>query len=74
MYSDAKLRIVTSCLAHDNIKCSLNDSQIINTRGVRVHVSPGYTRVEGNRRASRNGLVSVLPPELTFRFATFSSL
>jgi hypothetical protein len=35
-----------------------------NTRAVRVHVSTGYNRVEGNRRASRNGLVSDLPPEI----------
>jgi hypothetical protein len=27
-------------------------------RGVRVHLSTGYGRVEGNRRASRNGEVS----------------
>ena len=32
-------------------------------RVVRVHVSTGYNRVEGNRRASRNGRVSDLPPE-----------
>jgi hypothetical protein len=31
---------------------------------VRVHVSTGYNRVEGNRRASRDGLVSDLPPEI----------
>jgi hypothetical protein len=42
----------------------LNDAQIPITRGVRVHVSMGYNRVEGNRRASRNGLVSDLPPEI----------
>jgi hypothetical protein len=41
------------------------DGQIPNFRGVRVHVSTGYHRVEGNRRASRNGLVSDLPPEIT---------
>jgi hypothetical protein len=33
-------------------------------RVVRVHVSTGYNRVEGNRRASRNGRVSHLPPEI----------
>jgi hypothetical protein len=32
-------------------------------RSRRVHVSTRYNRVEGNRRASRNGLVSDLPPE-----------
>ena len=30
---------------------------------MRVHVSTGYHHDEGNRRASRNGLVSDLPPE-----------
>jgi hypothetical protein len=33
-------------------------------RGVRVALGTGYNRVEGNRRASRNGLVSDLPPEI----------
>jgi hypothetical protein len=41
----------------------LNDGQIPNFHGVRVHVSTGYNRAEGNRRASRNDLVSDLPPE-----------
>jgi hypothetical protein len=36
-------------------------------RGVRVHVSTGYNPVEGNRRASRNGRVSDLPPETPHR-------
>jgi hypothetical protein len=41
---------------------SLNDGRLPNFRGVRV---------EGNRRASRNGLESDLPPEITSsRFAT----
>ena len=35
-----------------------------NSRGVRVHASTGYHRVERNRRASRNGRVSDLPPEI----------
>jgi hypothetical protein len=35
-----------------------------NFRGVRVHVSTGYNRVKRNRRASRKGLVSALPPEI----------
>jgi hypothetical protein len=35
-----------------------------NYRGVRVHVSTGYNRGEGNRRASRNRGVSDLPPEI----------
>ena len=45
-------------LARGDRKCSLNDGRIPNVRGVRVHVITGYNRVEGNRRASRNGLVS----------------
>jgi hypothetical protein len=49
----------------------MNDGQIPNFRGVRVHVSTGYTRVDGNRRASRNGRVSDLHPN---DFATFSPL
>ena len=43
----------------------------------RVFASTGYNRVERDRRASRNGRVSDLPPEvksLTLRFATVSSL
>jgi hypothetical protein len=39
----------------------LNDGKITSFRGVRVHVSTGYTRVEGNRRASRNSRVSSSP-------------
>jgi hypothetical protein len=35
-----------------------------NFRGVRVHVNTGYDRVEEIRRASRNGRVSDLPPEI----------
>jgi hypothetical protein len=42
----------------------LNDGQTPNFRGARVHVSTSYNRVEGNRRASRNGCVSDLPPEI----------
>jgi hypothetical protein len=42
----------------------LNDGQIPNVRVVRVRVSTGYTRVEGNRRASRNGRVSSSPTEI----------
>jgi hypothetical protein len=44
-------------------KCSLNEGQITTFRVVSVHVSTGYNRAEGNRRASRNGRVSELPPE-----------
>jgi hypothetical protein len=45
-------------------KMALDDGQIPNVRGVRVHVSTGYTPLEGNQRASRNGLVSDLPKEI----------
>jgi hypothetical protein len=51
-------------LARGDRKWSLNDGQIRSFRGVRVHVSTSYNRVEGNRRASRNGRVSALPPEI----------
>ena len=40
------------------------EGQIPNLRGVAEHVSTGYNRVEGNLRASRNGLMSDLPPEI----------
>jgi hypothetical protein len=49
-----------------------NDGQIPNVRGVRERVSTGYHRVEGNRRASRNGRVSDLPPETTPHVTTFT--
>ena len=44
----------------------MNEGRIPNlhVRVVRVHVSTGYSRVEGNRRTSRNGRVSDLPPEI----------
>jgi hypothetical protein len=76
------LQRCTSCesyrvgLARGDRKWSLNDQRIPNFRGVRVHASTGYDRVQGNRRASRNGRVSELPVpnSLTLRFATFASL
>jgi hypothetical protein len=53
-------------------KMALNDGQIPNVRGVRAHVSTGYNRGEGNRRASRNGLVSDLHRKsLTLHFRNF---
>jgi hypothetical protein len=62
-------------LAHGDRNWSLNEGRIPNCRAVRVHVSTGYYRVEGNRRASRNGLVSDLPlKSLPSRIATFASL
>jgi hypothetical protein len=68
------LRIVTIRVWHGgDRKWPLNEEHTPNFRGVRVHVSTGYKRVEGNRRASRNGRVSDLPPEINVneRFATF---
>jgi hypothetical protein len=58
-------------LARGDRKCSLDDGQIPNSRGVSAHVSTGYNTGEANRRASRNGRVSDLPPEIptvTIRF------
>jgi hypothetical protein len=43
----------------------LNDGQTPSPNVVRVAPGTGYCRVEGNRRASRNGRVSDLPPETT---------
>ena len=37
-------------------------------RGVRVRVRTGYTRVEGSRRASRNGLVSSSPTRNPYHY------
>jgi hypothetical protein len=47
----------------------LTMGQIPNFRGVRVASGTGYNHVEGNRRASRNGLVTVSPeiPNVTIR-------
>jgi hypothetical protein len=75
-YSECKKsRIVTLRLARGDREWSLNDGQIPNFHGVRVHVSTGYNRVEANRRASRNGRVSDQNPKpLPSRFATCSSL
>jgi hypothetical protein len=57
-------KVANRNLARCERKWPLDDGQIPNFRGVRVHVSTGYNRVEGNRRASRNGLVGDLPPEI----------
>jgi hypothetical protein len=74
-YSDAKVanRNARESSARGDRKWPLNDGQIPNVRGVRVHVSTGYNRVEGIRLASRNGLVGDLPPEipLHYDFATW---
>ena len=42
----------------------MKDGQIPNPNVVRVAPGTGYHCVEGNRRASRNGRVSDLPPEI----------
>jgi hypothetical protein len=63
-----KLRIVTFSLARGDRKWSLNDGHILNCRVVRVHVSTGYSRVEGSRRASRNGRVSDSPTRNPYRY------
>jgi hypothetical protein len=57
-----KLRI--GRLARGDRQWPLDNGQSPNSPGVRVHASTGYNRVEGIRRASRNGLVSALPPEI----------
>ena len=44
-------------LARGDRKWRLNDGQLPNFRGVRVHVSTGYIPPEGHRRASRYGRV-----------------
>ena len=44
--------------------CSLNDVQMPNFRVVRVALGTRYNPVEGKRRASRNGPVGDLPPEI----------
>ena len=54
-YSDGNMRIVTLRVGTGRQKRVLDEGQIPNVRVVRVHVSTGYNRVEGNRRPSRNG-------------------
>jgi hypothetical protein len=60
-------------LARGDRECSLNDGQIPNPNVARVAPGTGCHRVEGNRRASRNGRVSHLPPE-THTVTTFVCL
>jgi hypothetical protein len=57
-----KLRIVTVGLGGAR-KWSLNEGHSPNFRGVRVHVSTGYNRVEGDRRASRNASRAISHPK-----------
>jgi hypothetical protein len=59
-----ELRIVTIRFGtRRDRKWSWNERQSPNVRGVRVALGTGYNRVEGNRRASRNSLMSDLPPK-----------
>ena len=53
-------------LARGDREGSLNEGKIPHFRGVRVALGTGYHRVEGNRRAWRNGPVSDLPPEIPY--------
>jgi hypothetical protein len=62
-YSDRKVANRNVTVRQGRQKMALELLQNPNFRGVRLHVSTGYNRVEGNRRASRNGRVSDLPPE-----------
>jgi hypothetical protein len=57
-------------LAPRDRKWPLNDEKIPNLNVVRVALGTGYHRVAGNRRTSRNGRVSDLPPEITNREVT----
>ena len=59
-----KLRIVTQRFGTRRQRKVLDDGQIPHFRAVRVHSSTGYNRSEANWWASRNGLVSDLPPEI----------
>jgi hypothetical protein len=63
-----------SGLARGDREWPLNDGQTPNPNVVCVALGTRYSRVEGNRRASRNGRVSDPHPEesLTSRFATFA--
>jgi hypothetical protein len=59
-----KLRIVALGFGTGRQKMVLDDGRIPNPSVVRVAPGTRYYRVEGNRRASRTGLVSDLPPEI----------
>jgi hypothetical protein len=70
-YSDEKVANRNDRFWHGATEWCLNDGQIPNFRVVRVHVST-LQSCRG-KSASRNGLVSDLPPEiLTSRFRNFS--
>jgi hypothetical protein len=69
-----KLRIVTLRLGAGRQKMALQRWTNPKHSVVRVALGTGYNRVQGNRRASRNGHVGDLPPEIpSVRFAPFSS-
>jgi hypothetical protein len=63
-YSDEKVANRNATVGHGATENPLNDGQTPNPNVVRVAPGTGYHRVEGNRRAWRNGPVSDLPPEI----------
>jgi hypothetical protein len=74
-YSDENVANRTRGFGTGHRNWPLNEGQIPHPRAVRVHVRTGYTRIEGNQRASRNGRVSPLPyPQRYYSPPTFSSL
>jgi hypothetical protein len=62
-YSDEKAVNRNSKVWRDREQV-LHDGHSQNPNVVRVAFGTGYHRVEGNQRASRNDLVSALPPEI----------
>jgi hypothetical protein len=59
-------------LARGDRKWPLNEGRIPNIRGVREALGTSYSRVEGNRRASRIRLEGDLPPEIRKHFDSAS--
>jgi hypothetical protein len=59
-----KPRVVTLRFRTGRQKMALARWTNANLRGVRVHVRTGYSHVEGTRRTSRNGRVSLSPTEI----------
>jgi hypothetical protein len=53
-------------LTRSDRKWPLNDGPQPNPNGIPLAPGTGYHRVEENRRASRNGRVSDLPPEIPY--------
>jgi hypothetical protein len=74
-YTDAKVAnrdLGVEGLARGRQIWSLNDGQLPNLNVAGEASGTRYHRVEGNRRASRNGLVSDLPPDIpTVTIRTF---